>query len=132
MTEPRHRWPCPCCGHLVHDDQPGSHHICPVCFWEDDLVQLRWPLRSGGANRPSLVDAQKNYLTLGVSDERFAKKVREPNIDEPLEDGFRPVDLSVDDFEETSVHERPWPEDREVLYWWRPTFWLRVQKKPRW
>lgn len=95
-------------------------------------MQLRWPLRSGGANRPSLVDAQKNYLTLGVSDERFAKKVREPNIDEPLEDGFRPVDLSVDDFEETSVHERPWPEDREVLYWWRPTFWLRVQKKPRW
>lgn len=37
-------YPCPCCGHLVHEAPPGSFQICPVCGWEDDLVQLRWPV----------------------------------------------------------------------------------------
>lgn len=30
---------------------PGSYEICPVCFWEDDRVQFRWPAMSGGANK---------------------------------------------------------------------------------
>ncbi|MEU0987837.1 CPCC family cysteine-rich protein [Streptomyces sp. NPDC005953] len=34
-------YPCPCCGRLVHQSPPGSFQICPVCGWEDDLVQLR-------------------------------------------------------------------------------------------
>lgn len=47
----RARFPCPCCGHLVFKDAPGSDEICPVCFWQDDIVQLRWPdFGGGGAN----------------------------------------------------------------------------------
>jgi hypothetical protein len=34
-------YPCPCCGHLVYIEPPGSHDICKVCFWEDDIVMLR-------------------------------------------------------------------------------------------
>jgi hypothetical protein len=48
------RYPCPCCGHVVFDEPPGSYAICPVCFWVDDPVQLRWPDWAGGANKPSL------------------------------------------------------------------------------
>jgi Cysteine-rich CPCC len=33
------------------DGPPGSYEICPVCFWDDDLVQLRWPTYAGGANQ---------------------------------------------------------------------------------
>ncbi|WP_448262693.1 CPCC family cysteine-rich protein [Microbacterium aurum] len=47
--------PCPCCGHLTLGQPPGSYELCPVCFWEDDAVQLRWPTYPGGANRPSLM-----------------------------------------------------------------------------
>ncbi|WP_167944509.1 CPCC family cysteine-rich protein [Micromonospora profundi] len=125
MTRKAYRSPCPCCGHLVHDDRPGSSLICPVCFWEDDQVQLRWPFYRGGANKVSLVEAQRNYGNLGVSETRFADKVRSPSRDEALDRGFRPIDISVDSFEETSVQEESWPEDRSVLYWWRPTFWRR-------
>ncbi|MGA2529087.1 MAG: CPCC family cysteine-rich protein [Acidimicrobiales bacterium] len=25
-----------------------------MCFWQDDIVQLRWPDFAGGANRSSL------------------------------------------------------------------------------
>ncbi|MEJ3746050.1 CPCC family cysteine-rich protein [Actinomycetes bacterium KLBMP 9797] len=123
MTQPHRRWPCPCCGHLVHEDPPGSHLICPICFWEDDGVQLRWPLYKGGANKPSLVEAQLNFLEIHACEQRLRQKVRKPQLDEPLEQGFRVIDLAIDSFEENGDQERPWPDDRTVLYWWRPTFW---------
>jgi len=34
-------YPCPCCGYVVFDEPPGSYAIRPICFWEDDLAQLR-------------------------------------------------------------------------------------------
>ncbi|MFH8396799.1 CPCC family cysteine-rich protein [Streptomyces anulatus] len=62
-------YPCPCCGHRVFDDMPGSHEICPVCFWEDDRVQFRWPTMAGGANKVSLIEAQRNYQDFGACDQ---------------------------------------------------------------
>ncbi|MDX2622394.1 CPCC family cysteine-rich protein [Streptomyces sp. NPDC012486] len=50
-------YPCPCCGHRVLDAMPGSYEICPVCFWEDDGIQFRWPTMDGGANKISLIEA---------------------------------------------------------------------------
>jgi hypothetical protein len=44
------KFPCPCCGHLVHDREPGFHQTCPICGWEDDLSQLRFPLMPGSSN----------------------------------------------------------------------------------
>ncbi|MFH9606643.1 CPCC family cysteine-rich protein [Streptomyces sp. NPDC017448] len=38
---------CPCCGHRVLDEMPGSYAICPLCFREDDGVQFRRPTMSG-------------------------------------------------------------------------------------
>ncbi len=38
-------YPCPCCGYLVFTEPPGSYTICPICFWEDDISQLRFPLK---------------------------------------------------------------------------------------
>jgi hypothetical protein len=121
----RKHFPCPCCGRLVHDGPPGSYLICPICFWEDDHVQLRWPHYRGGANRPSLVEAQQNYRTFGVSEERFAGKVRPPKEAEQLDRDFRPIDAALDSFEDTAEQNEPWPEDRSLLYWWRPSFWRR-------
>jgi hypothetical protein len=118
--------PCPCCGHLTFDEGPGSYAICPVCFWEDDLVQLRWPDWSGGANKPSLIEARATFARIGASEPRLASHVRSSLPGEPLDVGWRPVDQAVDRFEPTGVQEEPWPGDCAVLYWWRPTFWRRA------
>ncbi|MEQ0557465.1 CPCC family cysteine-rich protein [Amycolatopsis sp. NEAU-NG30] len=118
-------YPCPCCGHRMFADPPGNHEICRVCFWEDDNIQLRWPDRPGGANSLSLIDAQRAYAELGAMEHRFTGIVRMAAPDEPLDDGWRPVDLAVDDFEPMDVSEAPWPADLTSLYWWRPTFWRR-------
>jgi hypothetical protein len=76
---------CPCCGNLTMPDDgsfPGSFVICPVCFWEDDDVQLDNPNFVGGANRPSLNQARANYRTLGAKDEKARSHVRPPREDE--------------------------------------------------
>ena len=52
---------CPCCGYKVFEEEPGSYDICPVCSWEDDLVQLKNPNMAGGANKLSLIESQKRY-----------------------------------------------------------------------
>lgn len=84
-------YPCPCCGHLVLDDMPGSYEICPVYFWEDDGVQFRWPATAGGANKVSLIEAQRNYQDFGACDQHGRRYVRPPAEDEPLDPAWRPT-----------------------------------------
>jgi len=121
------RSPCPCCGHLVHDGPTGSSLICPICRWEGDLLQLRWPKYEGGANKVFLIQAQLHFRAVGAKQVDRTKLARRPRDDEPVDDGFRPIDLSIDSFEETLVQEASWPDDGAVLYWWRPTFWRRLK-----
>ena len=54
--------PCPSCGFLVFAEPAGSYDICPVCGWEDDAVQLRFPGMNGGANGESLKTCQDRIL----------------------------------------------------------------------
>lgn len=124
------RFPCPCCGHLVFDEPPGSYDICGICFWEDDAVQLRWPDWAGGANRPSLIEALQAYVELCTKEFRFTSLVHQPTDDEPLEAGWRPIDLAIDSFEPRGVKASSWPNDSTDLYWWRATFWRREWEPP--
>lgn len=59
------KYKCPCCGYYTFNDKPdGNYDICPVCFWEDDPIQLQDPNYAGGANKVSLLQGQKiiDYL----------------------------------------------------------------------
>lgn len=117
------RFPCPCCGHLAFTEPPGSDDICLVCFWEDDVSQLRWPHREEGANAPSLADAQRNFAKFGAIEERFKGDVRPPLPEETLDPAFRLI-AETDSFEEPNDR-ADWPDDATVFYYWRPTFWRR-------
>lgn len=51
---------CPCCGYNTFEGEERLQYIiCPICFWEDDPIQFSEPDYEGGANRVSLVQAQK-------------------------------------------------------------------------
>ena len=61
------RFACPCCGYKTFFEKPnGSYDICDVCFWEDDSIQNDSPDYAGGANKPSLRQAQKNFMEFGA------------------------------------------------------------------
>ena len=47
---------------MVFSEPPGSYDICPICRWEDDQVQLRFPLLTGGANKESLYQHQLGWI----------------------------------------------------------------------
>jgi hypothetical protein len=87
-------YPCPCCGYVVFDEPPGSYDICPICFWEDDISQLRFVEMGGGANRASLVEAQRNYASFGCSERRLLAHVRPPSASELRDPGWRAVDVA--------------------------------------
>lgn len=73
------RFACPCCGFLTLDEEPpGTYAICPVCFWEDDLVQFKDPDYEGGANKVSLNQARLNYTHIGASAPEYRSNVRPP------------------------------------------------------
>ena len=73
-----YKYPCPCCGFLTLEEKPpGTYEICPVCYWEDDLVQFQEPT-AWGANSVTLQEARHNFLRFGASEERFKSFVRSP------------------------------------------------------
>ncbi|WIX83450.1 CPCC family cysteine-rich protein [Amycolatopsis carbonis] len=109
----------------MFEEQPGSHAICAVCFWEDDAIQLRWPDWSGGANRPSLIESQHAYAELGAMEGRFTGLVGTAAASGPVDDGWRLLNLAVDNLELRGDHGAPWPADGTRLYWWRPNCWRR-------
>jgi isopentenyldiphosphate isomerase len=83
---------CPCCGYKTFDEQPnGSHNICPVCFWEDDLFQLNNPDYEGGTNWVSLRQAQKNFAVFGACEKDMIKNIRKPTPDEQRDDNWEPL-----------------------------------------
>jgi hypothetical protein len=123
-------FPCPCCGHLTLGEPPGSCDICQVCFWEDDISQLRFPLMAGGANKPSLLEAQANYRAFGSCERRMLEHCRAPKLDEAVEEGWRPVDRTSDNPEVPTAgvdYNGTYPADSTALYYWRSTYWRRAR-----
>jgi hypothetical protein len=88
---PEAHFTCPCCGYQTFSEPPGSFDVCPVCFWEDDGLQLLNPAYRGGANGPSLMECQTNYLRLGACEERFLNAVRPPEANELRDPEWRPA-----------------------------------------
>lgn len=77
------KYKCPCCGnYTLPKEANGTFEICPVCFWEDDPVQLDNENYAGGANDVSLVQGRINYQKFGTCQEDMISHVRKPNVDE--------------------------------------------------
>ena len=120
-------FPCPCCGYLVFDDRPGTYTCCPICDWEDDASQLRYPSMPG-ANVP-LIEAQKNFAAIGASDPRCIDRTRPPGPDDVRDPEWRPITASDVARFDTEVELVPgskspdYPEDFTRLYYWRSTYW---------
>ena len=77
------KYKCPCCGFYTFDEKlNGNYDICPVCFWEDDPIQLEDNEYEGGANRVSLIQARHNFLLFGACEEEMKMHVRKPKEDE--------------------------------------------------
>lgn len=85
------KFTCPCCGYKTFTiPLYGSFSICPVCFWEDDPIQSKEPDYEGGANRVSLIQAQKNFIDFGACEWELKMWVRGPLKNEPKDENWKP------------------------------------------
>ncbi|WP_410816711.1 CPCC family cysteine-rich protein [Micromonospora sp. 050-3] len=112
-------YPCVCCGYRTLSEPPGSHEICPVCGWEDDVYQLRWPYQAVGANDRSLFDAQRSFTPPASSPDSSRTQTRADVADFEPDPLWRRIDDRRDRFEPRGGSLAPWPDDRTILYWWR-------------
>lgn len=109
---------CPGCGYRVFDGPPGTHDICPVCDWQDDDVQLRFPASNCGANVPGLVGHQAKVLPIAALPKRSQDLERDPNW-RPLE----PHDLvGRGEGPQSGLEYFQSIDDKQPDY-----YWLRVQ-----
>jgi hypothetical protein len=89
MNDSRKKLNCPCCGFLTLTVR-YDWSICPVCFWEDDVVgtDVRDPLSP--ANNMRLSEGQKNYRLYGACRPDMVIHVRAPKPDEPKDPDWKP------------------------------------------
>ena len=119
---------CVCCGFRTLPEPVGSYEICPVCFWEDDLVQLAFPNMNGGANKVSLIEGQTNFMAHGVCEPAMKKHVRPATRDEPRDPTWTPYNSSEHRGLDSSSKSDSalWDKVQDCspnLYYWRANFW---------
>lgn len=113
------KYTCACCGYRTLTDSPGSYEICPVCFWEDDPVQLLDPWFRGGANTVSLAEAQRNFAEAGASESRFRSNVQSPNGNLERDPSWRAVVETDRKLVRTPAQlEREQPNAKWKWYYW--------------
>jgi hypothetical protein len=87
------KYTCPCCGYKTFDHNPdGSYDICPICFWEDDLIPLTDPNYEYGANGVSLKQAQKNYIKFRACKDDVLQHVRQATKDDVKDTNWKLLD----------------------------------------
>jgi hypothetical protein len=76
----------------------------------------------GGANRPSLREAQATFAEIGAIEERFLGHVRTLTVHDQKDSGWRPLDVVRDEVpvpRSGVEYGQTYPSDVTALYYWR-------------
>jgi hypothetical protein len=106
----------------MFSEPPGSYDICPICDWEDDDSQLRFPAMGGGANKMSLIEAQRSFARVGAKSVDHVAHSRKPTSDDRLDEHWRMINESKDSVQVPQPGEdygMTYPADPTQLYYWR-------------
>ncbi len=105
-------YPCPACGFQTFDSSIGSYDICPICNWEDDEVQHRFPKMRGGANNQSLYEWQQELLKILPAEiEETQGFYRDVN--------WRPLRIEDCDAKEFGLEYFQEPDEIITKYYWQ-------------
>lgn len=72
--DPTPREQCPCCDYTTLPER-GSYLICPICFWEDDGLDIDRLDFHSGPNHITLREGRKNFKEIGACREIIKQHV---------------------------------------------------------
>lgn len=72
---------CPCCGYKTLAEREG-YDICPICFWEDEPVNVPYVPMGGANGSLSLYEAHHNFIAFGASERASLPFVRRVAVSE--------------------------------------------------
>ncbi|WP_390896909.1 CPCC family cysteine-rich protein [Rubinisphaera margarita] len=81
---------CPICGYKTLDARCGWD-ICPVCFWEDDVLIIDTDKSSPANGGLKVSEAQANYIVFRCCSRKHVTDVREPRPDEERDPVWQPL-----------------------------------------
>lgn len=107
---------CSCCGYKTIEEG-GNYEICSICFWEDESIQSADPWYEGGANNPSLYEAQLNFKKYGAMEKRFITNIRTPTDNDVKDSDWRELVEEDKNYCTTLVEiEKVWGTNNAVSY----------------
>ena len=65
---------CPCCDYFTLGER-GGYEICPICFWEDDGIDIDDSDEHSGPNHITLREGRQNFGKFGACDSAMVKNV---------------------------------------------------------
>jgi len=65
---------CPCCDYFTLGER-GGYEICPVCFWEDDGIDIDDLDEHSAPNHLTLREGRQNFEKFGACDSAMVKNV---------------------------------------------------------
>ncbi|WP_243472115.1 CPCC family cysteine-rich protein [Winogradskyella sp. MH6] len=65
---------CPCCDYYTLSER-GVYDICPICFWEDDAIDITELDKHSGPNHITLREGRLNFEKYGACDSTMVKNV---------------------------------------------------------
>lgn len=73
------KFQCPCCDYFTLSER-GIYDICPICYWEDDGLDLNKPDKISGPNHGlTIAQARENFSKVGACNKDMIKHVISPN-----------------------------------------------------
>ena len=87
---------CPVCGHYTIFER-YDWEICPVCFWEDDVLDEPGKDNESPANgHLKLSEAQANYILFGCVRLENKKDIRLARPDEAKDPDWQPLPQALE------------------------------------
>lgn len=87
---------CFVCGHRTLDER-CDWDVCPVCFWEDDVLVADGQDVSSSANGGIMVSqAQANFMLFGAISNDAINNVRPADENEGLDPAWKPLDAALE------------------------------------
>ena len=89
------KYTCFVCGYRTLDSR-CDWDICPICYWEDDVILAGDVDKISPANGDMrLSEAQANFILDGACSPEHLSVVRRPLLEEERDPNWRPLDLAM-------------------------------------